>query len=300
METNRIPTVCIGMFARNEENNIRATLDGILAQDYKDFELVISDDASTDATESICREYAARDSRIRYIRHARRLGIVENPNFVFSQCRSPYFAWAAGHDLHASGYISKLLPILESDPAVVCAYPLVPGVEVDGTRVPAAPQGRLDTRWMNVASRVNVLFWGLQGSDPIYGIFRAESLRKTRLYRPVMCNDNLVLFELTLIGSIAFVPEELYFLKITKRLTHLRDKLENYRTTMYSGEGRKYLGMRLTFWRLLFAHLGAILRAPVARGRKPVLILSTLFYFLAKRGKHLAHDLIELVGIRRP
>ncbi len=300
MQENRIPKVCIGMFAHNEEQNIRATLDGLLAQDFKDFELIISDDESTDATERICREYATRDGRIRYVRQQPRLGIIGNANFVFEQCRSPYFAWAAGHDLFAPTFISKLLPVLESDPTVVCAYPLVPVVEVDGTKLLDQEQCRLDTRWQNVAARANLLLWGLRGSEPIYGLFRTDALRKTRLYRPLMCCDNLVLFEINLLGSIAFVADELYFLKVTKRLSHMRDKLANYRKTMYSGEGRKILGMRMTFWRLFFAHLGAIYRAPVPRRRKPILIASTIFYFLSKRGKHLFHDIVELFGIPRP
>lgn len=300
MQTEHTPKVCIGMFAHNEEKYIRPTLDRLMGQDFTDFELIISDDDSTDATETICREYAARDKRIRYIRQNPRLGIVGNANFVFRQCRSPYFMWAAGHDLHATTFISKLLPLLEADPKVVCAYPLVPVVDVDGAKFPDQDQCRLDTRWLNVAARVNLVLWGLRGSEPIYGLFRSDAIRKTSLYRPLICGDNLVLFELTLVGAITFVPEELYFLKSTKALTHLRDKLENYRRTMYGGKGRGFFGMRLNFWRLLFAHIGAILRAPLPAGRKPVLIGSTLFFFAAKRGKHLFHDLVELFGIPRP
>jgi glycosyltransferase involved in cell wall biosynthesis len=63
-----LPRVRIGLPAYNGERHLPAALDSLLAQTYGDFELIISDNASTDRTEEICREYAARDSRIRYHR----------------------------------------------------------------------------------------------------------------------------------------------------------------------------------------------------------------------------------------
>src|SRR4030066_62015 len=91
---NHIPTVSIGMPVYNGEPYIRAALESLLAQTFTDFELIISDNASTDATESICREYAARDSRIDYVRHEKNQGASANFQFVLDQARGEFFIWA--------------------------------------------------------------------------------------------------------------------------------------------------------------------------------------------------------------
>ena len=76
----------------NREPYIRAVLDAVLGQTYTDFELIISDNASTDKTEAICREYAARDSRIRYVRNATNLGMAGNYNAAF-RLKNKWVSW---------------------------------------------------------------------------------------------------------------------------------------------------------------------------------------------------------------
>src|SRR5690606_9537106 len=95
------PVVSIGMPAYNSERWIRCALDAFLAQTFKDFELIVADNCSTDRTYEICREYAARDRRIRVIRNERNVGAPENFNIVFRHSRGRYFKWASSNDLCA-------------------------------------------------------------------------------------------------------------------------------------------------------------------------------------------------------
>ena len=103
---NQPPKVTIGMPVYNGEKFLCNTLDCLLAQSYTNLELIISDDASTDSTSKICTEYAVKDSRIKYIRHTKNLGIeseagftpLPNFNFVLNQASSPYFMWAGVDD----------------------------------------------------------------------------------------------------------------------------------------------------------------------------------------------------------
>ena len=95
----RKPTVSIGMPVYNGVPFLNEALDSILAQTYRDFELVISDNASTDETESICRAYAASDPRIRYYRQQENLGAMPNFNRVCELSRGQYFKWAACDDV---------------------------------------------------------------------------------------------------------------------------------------------------------------------------------------------------------
>ncbi len=94
----RNPRVSIGLPVYNGEKYLERALDCLLKQDYADFELIVSDNASTDATESICREYAAKDSRIRYYRNPANIGASPNYNRVFSLARGEFFKWASHDD----------------------------------------------------------------------------------------------------------------------------------------------------------------------------------------------------------
>lgn len=111
MQTS-IPLVTIGLFVFNGEATLRQSLDSLLDQSFADFELVISDNASTDATESICREYAAHDSRIRYIRQAVNMGGAANLKAVLDAARGEYFMWAACDDTRSPDFIEANLKFL--------------------------------------------------------------------------------------------------------------------------------------------------------------------------------------------
>ena len=110
-----IPIVSIGMPVYNGAEHIRDALDTLLTQTFTDFELIISDNASLDETENICREYAARDNRIRYVRQPQNFRATANFRFVLDQARSEYFMWAAHDDLHDANFIEETLKALEGD-----------------------------------------------------------------------------------------------------------------------------------------------------------------------------------------
>ena len=102
-EPTAVPRVTIGLPVYNGENYLAEAIDSILGQTFTDFELIISDNASTDRTEEICRRYAAEDDRIRYFRHDRNRGASPNYNFTVEKARGEYFKWAAHDDvLHAT------------------------------------------------------------------------------------------------------------------------------------------------------------------------------------------------------
>ncbi|MCX7109932.1 MAG: glycosyltransferase family 2 protein [Proteobacteria bacterium] len=101
------PKVSIGMPVYNGEKFIREALDSLLAQTFTDFEIIISDNASTDGTSEICSEYISRDSRIRYIRQTENIGIMRNFQFVLDEAIGEYFMWAAHDDLWGTKFIEE-------------------------------------------------------------------------------------------------------------------------------------------------------------------------------------------------
>jgi glycosyltransferase involved in cell wall biosynthesis len=108
---NKSYAISIGMPVFNGAKFISYAIESLLAQTISDFELIISDNASTDSTEKICRHYAENDSRIRYIRQPINLGAIENFQIVLNESTSPYFMWAAADDIWDSKWIETLIPI---------------------------------------------------------------------------------------------------------------------------------------------------------------------------------------------
>ena len=115
----KLPIVSVGMPVYNGESTLASAIESILSQTFSDLELIISDNASTDKTEEICRDYAARDSRIRYIRQPTNTGPENNFKYVLDQSVGQYFMWAADDDTRTPGFIEANLGILEANADIV-------------------------------------------------------------------------------------------------------------------------------------------------------------------------------------
>lgn len=109
--TQAVPQVSIGMPVFNGELFIRDALDSLLSQTFTDFELIISDNASTDNTGAICREYAKNDLRIKYVRQTENRGLIPNFQFVLDAAVGEYFMWAAADDVWDRLWLETLLPV---------------------------------------------------------------------------------------------------------------------------------------------------------------------------------------------
>ena len=116
------PTLSVGLPVYNGERYLAESLDALLAQTYADFELIISDNASTDRTAEICREYAARDPRIRYVRQPVNVGAGPNHNLLVPLARGTYFKWASHDDLYAPTLLELCVRELEEHPEAVLAH----------------------------------------------------------------------------------------------------------------------------------------------------------------------------------
>src|ERR1700722_6330272 len=124
MEVTAAPRLSIGLPVYNGENYLAETLDSLLGQSYENFELIISDNASTDGTAGICRSYMKQDSRIRYICQPRNIGLAPNHNFLVGEARGELFKWADHDDLCARDLLASCVDALDEYPDVVLAYSL--------------------------------------------------------------------------------------------------------------------------------------------------------------------------------
>ena len=112
----------MGMPVYNGEQFVEAALRALLAQTFGDFEVLISDNASTDRTGEICRDYAARDARIRYNRNEVNLGFCRNQNSVYRRARGAYFLLTHHDDIRSPDYLERTVAVLDADPTVVVCY----------------------------------------------------------------------------------------------------------------------------------------------------------------------------------
>lgn len=204
-----VPKVSIGLPVYNGEKYLRAALDCILRQDYVDFEVVICDNASSDGTEAICRDYAARDSRIRYTRNEQNIGASGNYKRVFELSRGEFFKWASHDDEFDPSLVRRCVETFAKSPAtVVLVYSGAEIIDEAGVVTDVSA----DTVDQNAATphhRLASLIMSRQYANLLWGMIRVDALRKTRLMG-VFEADHILLAELAMLGNFVEMPELLY------------------------------------------------------------------------------------------
>ncbi|MFF9901441.1 glycosyltransferase family 2 protein [Streptomyces longispororuber] len=205
----RHPRLSIGLPVYNGEEYLAESLDALLGQTYEDFELVVTDNASTDKTQDICRAYAARDTRIRYLRLPRNIGAAPNHNYVFTRCRGELFKWASHDDLYARDLLRRCVEALDEHPDVVLAHTDQAVIDGDGkVKVPYAYT--LATDSPRAPERFRSLLFE-PGGDDFYGVMRADVLRRVKPHDSYHHADRTFVAEIALHGRFHQVPELLYF-----------------------------------------------------------------------------------------
>jgi glycosyltransferase involved in cell wall biosynthesis len=214
MPTSSPPRVSICMPVYNGEGFVAQSLDSILAQTFGDYELHISDNASTDATADICRGYAARDARIRYQRNDVNLGPNRNFNLLVQRARGAYFKLANADDLCAPDLLAQCVTVLDREPDVILCYARTRLIDAEGNwlgdyddnlelRSPSAV-----TRFINTVANKSGLVNVLQG------LIRSDELRNTGLLACHPGADKILLAELALRGQFHEIPDRLFFRRL--------------------------------------------------------------------------------------
>jgi glycosyltransferase involved in cell wall biosynthesis len=113
-------SICLTTY--NRGSVLRTSIDSLLAQSFGDFELIVSDDCSTDDTEAICRAYEARDSRVRYFRNAANLKMPGNLNAAISRATGDYIANVHDGDVFRPDLIAKWKAALDDHPTAAFVF----------------------------------------------------------------------------------------------------------------------------------------------------------------------------------
>ena len=286
-----LPRVTIGLPVYNGDAFLAAAIDSLLAQTYRDFELIISDNASTDDTERIGRAFAAADPRVRYERNATNIGLAGNFNRVFRMARGELFKWAAADDVCLPGYLAACIAVLDAHPDVVLAYGKAEFIDAEDHALAITDPGWHLSQESSVARFRQVMASG-HWVNSLIGVIRSEALARTGLLPSYPGGDFILLGELSLQGKLFEVPDVLF-----------RRRLHAGSISQHGGEPEwlvRYWGNRAAGARPLWArsrgHLNSILHADLPLRGKVGLVMSGLNLMRRRRDLYWS----ELSDVRDP
>ncbi len=275
------PPLTVGLAVYNGERFVATALDSLLGQTYGDFELIVSDNASTDQTPAIVQDYAARDRRIVYVRHERNQGAAWNFNYVAQRSDGKYFKWAAADDLCAPTFLERCLEVLDGDSSIVCCHARTRKIDAQGemlTGYDDPTDGGLPSSWFSDGSTrrhrpdasstsvsrrfADVLLhsgWAVRSS----GVMRTSALRQTSLIRFYYGSEKVMMAELAFRGRFYDVPETLFYQRVHEQAS----------SRLVTAAGRQqFIGAsqdkRSPRWRLWNDYRQALAGAPLSWSQK--------------------------------
>ena len=223
------PRVSIGLPVYNGERFVGEAIESVLAQTFADFELVISDNASTDGTEAICRGFAARDRRVRYVRAAQNQGAAWNFNRTFELSTGELFKWLAHDDVIGPRYLEQTIGILDRDASLVLCHSQTGVIGGEGEVIADPeedPRGTFEMQGitqdmertrleMGTAPRarqryLGILLYSIRNYE-VFGVIRRSVMQTTGLHRAYRGGEKVFLAELSLRGGFYEIPEVLSF-----------------------------------------------------------------------------------------
>jgi glycosyltransferase involved in cell wall biosynthesis len=266
------PRVSIGIPVFNGEPFLRETLDSLLAQTYSDFELVISDNASTDGTETICRDYARRDGRIRYYRSEENCGAAKNYRRVFDLSSAPYFKWANADDVSEPGHVARCVLELDRDATVVLACSKTRFIDATGQRLDIDDPG-WNLRHEEGLERLRYALFAGHWVNSIYGVMRRHALAMTRFIGSYPGGDYRVLTDLTVFGKFVEVPEYLFLRRLHPGASSHHVRNVSWLMAFYTGQPTR---IALPTWQRAWDDFVAIHRSGLSVTAKLSLLRSLM------------------------
>ena len=247
--------VTIGLPVYNGGMFIERALNSFLAQDFEDFELIISDNASEDDTEDICRKYVRKDHRISYHRFEINTGASKNFNHVFNLSHGEYFKWAACDDECHPSFLSLCVDALRNAPeSVVMVYPQAELIDQLGKTIRKGSD-------LRPYRRLACVLRGMNLCDPVFGLYKKKYLQKTNLIGPFFGADNVLLAEMAMLGEIREVDEILFRLRAHSQRSMKANPSARARAAWYDPSAAGKLFIMPNWERMVLEMLKAVRRS---------------------------------------
>lgn len=286
------PYVSIGLPVFNGDNFLEEALQSILSQTYADFELIISDNGSTDKTQEICTTYAAQDAHIRYYRNQTNVGAGPNFNRTVALARGKYFKWAAHDDLLTPDYLEKCVDVLDREPAIILCHAKAKEISAcgefikyHGIELPNAGSDKVHARFADLILIEHPCF-------DVFGVIRSDVLQKTALIASFIGSDRVLLAELGLYGRFYKIPEYLFISRSHRQQSVLAMPLHRRRNWFDTTQTD---GRSLPHWRYWYEYYNCVKRVPLTAAEKKACYRQLLRYPLGA-GLPMIKDLITAIS----
>lgn len=277
-EAGQAPLLSIGLPVRNGEPHLTTMIDSILAQTFTDFELIISDNHSTDRTPGLCAAYAARDRRVRYCPVEENIGAIPNHNRTIELARGRFFKVAGHDDMLAPTFLARCMEALEQAPDAVVAYPRTMFIDANGEQLGMDTISLATAPSESVRHRLETFFPRISYINPLFGVIRIDALRRTRRYQAFLKSDQVLIAELLMLGRFVEVPDILFFRRLHPASSLRANPTKAALRRFYDPRrrsGRATLPLKL---RLTLGYLHAAATVPPRWSERPGCVATTLMH----------------------
>lgn len=284
------PKVSIGLPVYNGERYIHEAIESVLRQTYTNFELVVSDNGSTDGTEAICREFANNDKRVVYFRSEQNNGASWNYNRTFELATGEYFRWLAADDILAPSLLEKSVQVLRENDDIILSFTWVQDIDEHGNEIEVKRSG-VSSDNPNPVARFQGLSTvrGSHNCEEVFGLVRSNVLAKTKLIDNYTDSDRTLLADLGLRGRFYEIPEPLFLHRLHPKGSVTANPTRHDRAAWFDPR----VARKLVFpnWRQLYELMRVIQRAPIT-AQQQMECYKVMFTWIKRRRNHLGNDLV--------
>jgi glycosyltransferase involved in cell wall biosynthesis len=284
------PLVTVGLPVYNGGKYLAEAIESLLVQDFEGFELIISDNNSTDQTGEICNEYQKHDKRIRYVRHKENIGMKLNFLNVLGLARGQYFMFATHDDRHEKVFMSKCIKVLQADNSVSLVYPQTKMLNSNSEFLGIA-KDHVKADQNDPVERFRHLIWELSICNMMLGIFCTHILKTATSWGMSLFGDTLLLAEVALSGKILQIPEPLFIRRFTRDYNY-QSPDERYAQLMGEGDPNLFnQGLYLPHCRLTFAHLDLLNNTAFDNSCRDALMREVITCFKTRYGPQMKYEI---------
>jgi glycosyltransferase involved in cell wall biosynthesis len=275
------PPVSVAIPAYNCERYIAQSIESLLSQSYGDFELVISDNASTDGTEAVCRRYAQQDARVRYVRRSENIGGPGNFRYVFSLCTGKYHKWSTADDHWHPEFLREAVAVLDAQPDVVLCYPKTQLIDAEGRKIEDY-EDNLELDAESARKRFRDLYSLIGLCNAHLGLLRRDAMLKTRLIAGHLASDVDFLAEMALIGKFHVLPDVRFYRRFHAASSSWARGDAKHQAAYYAPKAKGLSAVGT--WKRFGFQLGLIARSPAPAADKLALSIDILRRMRYDRG----------------
>jgi glycosyltransferase involved in cell wall biosynthesis len=288
-----MPRVSVAIPTYNCEKFIGQSIESLLGQTYGDIELVISDNASTDGTEDVCRAYEAADKRVRYVRRLDNIGGPGNFRHVFSLCNGEYHKWSTADDYWHPAFLEEAVAVLDGQTDVALCYPMTRLIDAQGQTIEDYTDN-LSLGDESPRRRFCDLYERIGLCNAHLGLIRRDVMTQTRLIAGHKASDVDFLAEVALRGKFTLLPQVRFFRRYHPSSSSWERADASHQKAYY--DPKNQISRDIDTWRRFGFQFDMVRRSPIGWADK-----AALFAYLGRGMRH-KRDVLwrELVAQARP